>query len=156
MDSPTLYLSNWSSHRTPGAHGPGRKWSIMARPRAWERGEGACIPLAPLGPPGVLLDLLVVQRRAGAVDPDLLDRYRQAMAHRWGPREYGPDLGPTHLWAAPDEGPPVRVSDGDTLCCACAVAEAREGRCHRAWAAPFLVRAGWRVVLDGVEVPNAG
>lgn len=26
---PTLYLSNWSSHRTKGQHGPGRKWSIM-------------------------------------------------------------------------------------------------------------------------------
>lgn len=29
------------------------------------------------------------------------------------------------------------------------------GRCHRAWAAPFLVRAGWRVILDGVEVAVA-
>jgi len=46
------------------------------------------------------------------------------------------------------------VADGDTLCCACSVAEARAGRCHRTWAAQFLVRAGWRVILDGVEVPH--
>ena len=25
----TIYLSNWSGYRTPGAHGPGRKWTIM-------------------------------------------------------------------------------------------------------------------------------
>lgn len=30
--------------------------------------------------------------------------------------------------------------------------ERAAGRCHRAWAAPVLVAAGWRVVLDGVEV----
>jgi len=26
----------------------------------------------------------------------------------------------------------------------------------RSWAAPFLVRAGWRVVLDGQEVRDGG
>lgn len=36
---PTVYVSNWSSHRTAGHHGPGRKLSIMARPRAWEVGD---------------------------------------------------------------------------------------------------------------------
>lgn len=49
-----------------------------------------------------------------------------------------------------DEGPVIGVRDGDTLCCACSVAESRAGRCHRSWAAPFLARAGWNVILDGV------
>lgn len=148
-DLPTLHLTNWSSR---SLRGPGRRWSIMARPRHWERGDGTCIPLTPLGPPAVLLDLLVKQRQAGTMDPALLARYREAMAHRWGPQEYGPDLGPGKLWAVPDEGGPMRVEDGDSLLCACSREEAAAGRCHRAWAAPVLVAAGWRVVLDGAEV----
>lgn len=36
-----IYLSNWSS---PRLHGPGRKLSIMASPRAWEHGDGR-VPL---------------------------------------------------------------------------------------------------------------
>lgn len=78
-DRPTLYLSNWSSHRTPGCHGPGRKLTIMAAPRRWEHGAGD-----------------------------------EAAAGRCHPA----------------------------------------GRCHRAWVAPLLVAAGWRVVLDGEEVPH--
>lgn len=124
----------------------------MARPRRRERGDGACIPLTPLGVPAVLLDLLLVQRRAGTVDPHLLARYREAMEYLWGPQESGPDLPPGKLWAVPDEGPLLRVADGDSLLCACSREEAAAGRCHRAWAAPVLVAAGWRVVLDGVEV----
>ena len=50
-----------------------------------------------------------------------------------------------------DGGMVSEVGDDDTLCCACSVAESRAGRCHRAWAAPFLHAAGWRVVLDGRE-----
>lgn len=48
-DVPTIYLSNWSSHKTPGAHGPGRKFTIMARPREWEVGEGTVAVLMPRG-----------------------------------------------------------------------------------------------------------
>lgn len=151
-DLPTLHLTNWSSHHL---HGPGNRWTIGHPRSAWERGDGTCIPLTPLGPPAVLLDLLLVQRRAGTVDPHLLDRYREAMAHRWGPQEYGPELGPGKLWAVPDEGPMLRVAGGDSLLCACSQEDAAAGRCHRAWAAPVLVQAGWRVVLDGVEVPRA-
>jgi hypothetical protein len=46
----------------------------------------------------------------------------------------------------------VVVKDGDTLCCACSREDAANGKCHRAWVAPLLKAAGWRVVLDGVEV----
>jgi hypothetical protein len=44
------------------------------------------------------------------------------------------------------------VADGDTLCCACSREAAAAGRCHRVWSAEALVRAGWRVVIDGVKV----
>lgn len=44
--------------------------------------------------------------------------------------------------------PKLAVSDGDSLLCACKVG----APCHRLEAAPFLVRAGWRVILDGSEV----
>lgn len=43
---------------------------------------------------------------------------------------------------------PVAVAHGDSLLCACGVEEARAGRCHRTWAAGFLVLFGWEVVLD--------
>lgn len=41
------------------------------------------------------------------------------------------------------------VKDGDTLCCACSRKAASEGNCHRTWAAPYLHKAGWEVILDG-------
>ena len=44
---PTLYLTNWSSRRAPGCHGPGRKLTIMAAPRHWEKGEGCVGALVP-------------------------------------------------------------------------------------------------------------
>lgn len=34
------------------------------------------------------------------------------------------------------------------LCCTCTPAEARNDRCHRAWAAAVLMLAGWEVRLD--------
>lgn len=44
------------------------------------------------------------------------------------------------------------VADGDTLLCACAREAAGRGECHRVWSARMLADAGWRVVLDGVEM----
>jgi UDP-2,3-diacylglucosamine pyrophosphatase LpxH len=49
-------------------------------------------------------------------------------------------------------GEDILVQDGDTLCCACSRDEAAAGRCHRVWVAEALAKAGWAVVLDGVEV----
>ena len=46
-----LFVSNWSSHRTVGAHGAGHKWSIMARPRRWEHGDGSVPVFVPDGVP---------------------------------------------------------------------------------------------------------
>lgn len=61
---------------------------------------------------------------------------------------------PVELWRglAVVGGEVVLVADGDSLLCACSRTDAAVARCHRAWAAPFLARAGWRVVLDGAEV----
>lgn len=149
MDRPTLYLSNWSSHKTPGMHGPGRKLTIMARPRTWERGDGTVLALAPQG-----FEVSAMQRAIADRDnPEALRVYREMIEARWATGSVYPmALPPGALFAFADG--PFLVSDGDTLCCACSVAEARAGRCHRAWAAPYLLAAGWRVVLDGVEVSS--
>ena len=64
-----------------------------------------------------------------------------------------PQLQPGELDAT--GGSVLPVKDGDTLCCACSREAAAKGECHRVWAAEALVAAGWRVVLDGVEIPSA-
>ncbi len=147
-DRPTLHLTNWSS---PKLHGPGRKLTIMARPRAWEVGEGTVIDLAPQS--GDFTTAMMIQALAerGTAEGEVsMHRYKTAMESRWQIKELA--LGPRHLlWIAPPGmggGMVSNVHDGDTLCCACA----KGVECHRRWAAPFLVRAGWRVILDGVEV----
>lgn len=50
------------------------------------------------------------------------------------------------------DGSITAVEPGDTLICACSREAAAASRCHRTWAAYLLHAAGWRVVLDGVEV----
>ena len=137
----TIYLSNWSSHRTPGMHGPRRKFTIMANPRRWEHGDGEVSALVPP------LEW-VTEAKAGRLH---IDNYAAWLRYRWTAAETAGLFRVGEL-EAHVAGRHIEVVDGDTLCCACSVAEARAGRCHRAWAAPFLVRAGWRVVLDGVEV----
>ncbi len=147
MSAPTLHLTNWSS---PKLHGPGLRWRIMLNPRRWERGDGEVTALVPLGPAMRLLPALIEQRRrGGVVDPALVAEYRRLLEEGWeGQLTPLNHLRPGALFAA---GPPNGgrwVADGDTLLCACA----KGADCHRRWAAPFLVRAGWRVILDGVEV----
>lgn len=154
--TPTLHLTNWSSRKL---HGPGRKFTIMAKPRAWEHGEGTVRALAPMSS---ALRPLMEKALADRSDTDAMNAYRWAYEARLvhgapllRPYGVGDDTGYYLDYAAsPGEKRALvcAVSDGDTLCCACSVAEARAGRCHRTWAAPFLVRAGWRVVLDGEDV----
>lgn len=141
-DRPTVYLSNWSSHRTPGCHGPGRKLTIMARPRAWETGDG-CVPW--LTPDEN--DLIAVKR--GKISGDDYQSRFEAAASRHQARGH---LAPGELAVGRVTRGIGAVVDGDTLCCACSRDDAAAGRCHRTWAAPLLVAAGWRVILDGVEV----
>lgn len=140
-DRPTLFLSNWASRKTPGCHGPGRKLTIMARPRPQygECGEGRVPDLTPNEQ-----DLLDVQ--AGTITAE---EYRARFLAKVEPLA----LSPIQLTAYTADGIGL-VRDGDTLCCACSKADAAAGRCHRAWSARLLVEAGWRVVLDGVEVTS--
>ena len=143
---PTVYLTNWSSRTR---HGPGRKWTIMARPRAWERGEGVVDDFVP--PVGLLLDV-----KAGRVTEGF---YFLELRRLWARevREYGPDAyTPSHLLArlyrpSPEGYTVAGVADGDSLLCACAVGKP----CHRREMVPFLLRAGWRVVLDGEPLSPA-
>jgi hypothetical protein len=127
----TLHLTNWSSTKL---HGPGRKLTIMAAPRAWEHGDGRVGVLVPNH-----ADLRAMQARQIDVED---------YASRWLAGCADVDLRPGVL--ADDRGVPV--ADGDTLLCACSREQARLNRCHRCWAARLLVGAGWTVVLDGSEV----
>ena len=145
---PTLYLSNFASHRTPGVHGPGRLYTIMARPRKWEHGAGRVSAFVPPDPDELVR--VIAARRQGLTD--LVGAYREGVIRAWALNYEDYGHAPGELLAYCADGVEAPVLDGATLCCACSVDEARAGRCHRAWAAPFLVRAGWRVVLDGVEV----
>lgn len=129
MTAPTVYLTNWSSK---GMHGPGRRLSIMAMPRAWEHGDGTCHALVP---PAAWV-------RAAKAGTMAVEEYRARYMARLA----------ADVSVAPDD-----LRDGDTLLCACSREAARRGECHRAWAAEHLARVGWRVVLDGVAVlPDAG
>jgi hypothetical protein len=131
-DRPVVHVTNWSSKRL---HGPGRKLTIMARPRAWEHGDGRVPAATPH--PQWLEDV-----RSGAIDFEFyatLIRTKLTEApHR-----------PGELVAIVN-GAEVLVADGDTLCCACSRDEAAAGRCHRVPTAQALAAAGWAVVLDGV------
>jgi hypothetical protein len=144
---PTLFISNWASRRTPGMHGSGRKFSIMASPRRWEHGDGAVRLLCPVywHEPAMLLEIVELRRRGMCVD-GLMPKYRKSLESRWHIAAELGVLSPRALSFTPDGFP---VFDGDSLLCACSVAEARAGRCHRSWIAPFLVGAGWAVILDG-------
>ncbi|HYD02593.1 MAG TPA: hypothetical protein VEB22_15305 [Phycisphaerales bacterium] len=132
-DRPTLHLTNWASRRL---HGPGRKLTIMRRPRAWEHGDGRVAALIP-----GLRDLADVQD--GTLD---LDGYIARCRVHFSTFP----LPPGQLWTTAGGGTPV--ADGDTLCCACSRANAAQGACHRVVAAELLAAAGWRVLLDGMEV----
>jgi hypothetical protein len=134
---PTLWITNWSSKKI---HGPGRKLSIMAMPRPWEHGDGRIPCLTPDS-----VDLRLV--RDGHIG---IDEYRRRFEAKVAESE--DRLKPGILGATTRFSGAFAVRDGDTLCCACSRDDAAAGRCHRVWAAEALARAGWRVILDGVEV----
>ncbi len=139
MRTETIYLSNWSSHKTPGHHGPGRwKWTIMAKPRHWERGHGRVTSLTPS-----IEDM--ESAKLGAIS---LYEYRRRFMRmaRWSLMPLEASVG-----SIPNASI-ATVRNGDTLCCACSRAAAARGECHRVWAARLLHEAGWRVILDGKEL----
>lgn len=140
IDRPTLHLTNWSSR---AQHGPGRKLCAMASPRTWEHGEGRVRDATPRLT--VLLDWQ--QGRISLAD------YRELAEARFRVCFVSGTLLPGALaWYA---GKCCWVvSDGDTLLCSCPRPDSprRTHECHLEWLAPFLARAGWRVILYGQEV----
>jgi len=136
---PTVHLTSWDAHHL---HGPGRRYSIMARPwRDWEFGDGHVRSLSP--------------------EPQWLDEIREGFlsyrAYEWQCRQSFIGLHPGYLAAENvidwyGNSHEREVKDGDTLCCTCGVDAAEAGLCHRIWAAEALAAAGWRVLLDGEEL----
>ncbi len=139
MKGPTIYISNWSSHKTEGHHGPGRKLTIMANPRHWERGEGYVPILTPTG-----ADLALYMKKA-------IDLYEYRLRIIRQVEKFEPMIEPGLLeFITPGVKTSFYVESGDTLCCACSRIASVEGRCHRRWIVPFLLKSGWNVVIDGV------
>lgn len=113
----------------------------MARPRRWEVGDGQ-VPLFVPDPD----DLIAVQ--AGKISHDeYRNRFLRLVAFRVRKKSPPVNITPGFLLACTVLDP-VPVGDGDTLLCACSVEDARNGKCHRTWAASLLKLAGWDVVLD--------
>lgn len=115
----------------------------MARPRQWERGEGAVPLLVP--DPDVLLDV-----KEGRISHDeYREKFIHLVAFRVRRKSMGIQPGELLVVAPTGTGP---VRDGDSLLCACGVEKALKGQCHRVWAGAFLAVAGWRVILDQDEL----
>jgi len=151
---PTIYVTNWSSKLL---HGPGRRFTIMAKPRHWEQGAGYVLALTPSDPPllRALMERALQERRSGEGHA-AFDCYRDAFKKALRGCAWHGLLVPGGLAWAPHGvwGMQHPVKDGDSLLCACSRAEAAAGRCHRVWVAEALKVAGWRVILDGQELQN--
>ena len=153
--NPTIYLTQFSVTR-PTFCGVGARYGIVALPRRWEQADGTVTILQ--AQRGHEVDLLraALNARRKTTDRNTpeMAAYKAALETRWTEQAARGLFDPGRLSAVRwrDEATLHPLQGGETLCCSCAVEEANAGRCHRAWAAPFLVRAGWRVILDGVEV----
>lgn len=155
--NPTIYLTQFSVTR-PTFCGVGARYGIVALPRRWEQADGTVTILqAQRGHEVDLLrSALNARRKAYGSSTPEMEAYKAALETRWTEQQARGLLAPGRLSAVRwrDEATLHPLQGGETLCCSCGLAEAEAGRCHRTWAAPFLVRAGWRVVLDGREQTN--
>lgn len=154
-DRPTLSLSNWSSHRTPGHHGPGRKLCGMASPREWEFGDGTVPALAPT------VELLRQMRRGQISFRQYMVAYVTDLAELLREGALAPDalrVADSTWW---HRGHQLRdpegsrwAQDGDTILCSCARpgSPKRRHTCHLELAADVLVRAGWDVIIYGRRI----
>lgn len=162
-DAPVIYVTNFGAvaavdrgHATPvtrAAVGPGEVYSIMRAPpeHTTERLAGQVLSLTP---PLQAFTAVLKQRMSQADYATLLRRIWRRQLLPPGALTFGRRATAAESWAVKwdgawwlAEGP---VASGSTLVCNCAA-----GRfCHRIIAAPLLVAAGWRVVLDGAELPR--
>ena len=138
--------------------GPGRDYSIMRWPRDVpdEHGHGRVLSLTP---PQALLAAARSDHRLSAMAD-----YEAGLQRAWNPERLAPGVLSYGLRAHSKYDPDAKrwdgelwvrlgeVEDGATLFCACSRAAAAARSCHRVLAAELLARAGWRVVLDGVEL----
>lgn len=119
-------------------YGPGRALSIMSATRH---------PSMSRVPAARASDGAVHRLRTGALGFERFKgRYCRIMEQRVASGLCAP--GALMCISAPDWAP-ASVEPGDTLVCGCG---SDDGRCHRSWLAPYLVAAGWRVVLDGRDL----
>jgi len=146
MSQPIIILTNWSSRQL---HGIAGVWTIMTRPRNWERGIGPVPAFIPD------VDVLVTPQDGWLA----VDAYRRRYVDRVTSRASEHDCNSRYVGIIPEKlyydaggGLSVLVPDGATLCCACSIEVAAHDKCHRVWAAELLRRAGWRVMLDGAEL----
>lgn len=132
---PRLHITNYSSLKL---YGPGRWLSIQAIPPDWTAPytDGNVPFLIP-----IRADL--VARHAGEMSHE---DYKATLTKRWEARQ---DLLRPGTLMAQVGFCLIAVEEGDTLLCTCSRDKARQGRCHRAWMAPYLAAAGWEVILDG-------
>lgn len=137
MTRPTLYIGHLSAKRT---HGPGRLLCAMANPRRFERGYPRVRWVAPTRE-----SLERVQRTGD------LASYRWTYERRRQEFLGNGFLSPGRLDLGANGD---LVENGDTLFCACARPGSRRRThpCHLELLVPFLVQAGWDVVLDGRRV----
>ena len=149
MSKPTLHITNWSSKKL---HGTGKKWTIMARPRQWENGDGNIFRLTPWPED---LDALKTEKCSLA---EYKNRYDEKVFGTHATADmlepiWSKDLSPGFLRA--DVGNfSVVVQDNDTICCGCSREASLSGLCHRAWAASYLLEAGWNIVLEGIQLSS--
>jgi len=129
-------------------------WTIMCQPRPQygETLDGRVWVLAPdVGAKDAVkagtlsMDAYREQYLGGEAFGPMGPQSPEDLAPRWAqPLAFG------QLSALPNGGGwPVLVRPGDTLCCSCGREKAREGKCHRVWAADLLRQQGWYPVLDG-------
>lgn len=168
---PVIYLTNAASVRaarngnarqeTALRVGPGDQWSIQGNPdpKRGELGRGTVFELVP--GPG-LVDSVRKSSLSAA-------QYREAYLEGPAPPAPGArpsevprswlDLSPGRLKARAafgrTRGQMVEVQAGDNLTAGPSAKDAAVGLCYRVWAAYLLIKAGWRVILDGEEIPEA-
>jgi len=132
---PIIHITNWPSKKL---HGPGKKWTMMALPREWEKGDGSIDELVPT-------EEDTINAKSGKIT---FDEFRM---------NYFAELSSMSLFrlgrlqAITENDTKVYVKSGDTICCVCSKDAASEGKCHRVFAAEIMNDAGWHVILDGKD-----
>jgi len=152
---PTLHLTNLSSSRQ---HGPGRLLSAMARPprHVVDAVQGFVFEAGPAADDN---RWIIGLKREGKLTDEDVGFYRDFTKARFEVIARDDGYLPELLGYAAETNLRTKVGPvegGDTLVCTCPRKDSprRTHECHLEWLAPFLVEAGWRVVLYGEEFAN--